>query len=317
MALSLEQYARYLGSRKLRWPAAPALVPPDLSPRLEEMPEVRAVTWSVYGTLVAIAGGGLSYRLEEGWRAELAMDRVVQEFRLWPAMTRKPVKPGEQLAGLYKTILERTHMERSGGSASGYPEMKVEAVWKTILSRLLRNGYQYDGSFYGPPVQYGQKIAYFFHRCLQGTGPYEGAYEVLRELKSRGLGMGIVADGQCFTPIQLHEALAGQGPLTALEDLFDSQSYSFQSRARKPADRVFRAVLRTFAQRDIRPDQVLHVGSDPKADVFGARQVGMRAALLVSNQETLDAIGTLPERGNRRPDVLLTDLRQIRQVLFP
>src|SRR5205823_5910163 len=59
MPLSLEQYAAWLDKRDLHWPAPPAPDPVKAKPHLVRLPEVRAVLWNVYGTLLNIAGGEL------------------------------------------------------------------------------------------------------------------------------------------------------------------------------------------------------------------------------------------------------------------
>jgi hypothetical protein len=61
MALTLEQYATYLDTRDLPWPAPPEVHRPKAKPHLVRLPDIRAVTWSVYGTILAIAGGELYF----------------------------------------------------------------------------------------------------------------------------------------------------------------------------------------------------------------------------------------------------------------
>ena len=57
MALTLEQYANYLDTRALPWPAPPVADPPRAKLHLKPMAEIRAVLWNVYGTVLAIPGG--------------------------------------------------------------------------------------------------------------------------------------------------------------------------------------------------------------------------------------------------------------------
>ncbi len=61
MPLTLEQYVERLDSRTdLPWPAAPKIDPPRRSRRSTAFP-VKAVFWTVYGTLVAIPQGELQF----------------------------------------------------------------------------------------------------------------------------------------------------------------------------------------------------------------------------------------------------------------
>jgi hypothetical protein len=60
--MAIAQYADYLDTRlDLPWPAAPRIEVPKAKPHLIRLPEVRSVTWNVYGTLLAIPHGNLLF----------------------------------------------------------------------------------------------------------------------------------------------------------------------------------------------------------------------------------------------------------------
>src|SRR5436190_606747 len=62
MALTLDQYASYLDTRDLSWPAAPDVERPRAKPHLSRRVKgIRAVLWNVYGTLLNISGGDLLF----------------------------------------------------------------------------------------------------------------------------------------------------------------------------------------------------------------------------------------------------------------
>src|SRR5262245_61753460 len=102
MALTLEQYAAYLDSRPdLAWPAPPEIRRAKARPYLIRLPEVRVVSWNVYGTLLAIGGGELVFEHPQNFIMDLALDKTVREFKMWGAMTRKPGQPSEYLGQMY------------------------------------------------------------------------------------------------------------------------------------------------------------------------------------------------------------------------
>ena len=105
MALTLEQYAHYLDSRRLQWPSPPEVVPAKARPYLVRLPNIRAVTWSAYGTLLAISGGELYFEHPDQFVMELALDKTVQEFKMWPSMSRKPGQPANYLQTIYSNLL--------------------------------------------------------------------------------------------------------------------------------------------------------------------------------------------------------------------
>jgi FMN hydrolase / 5-amino-6-(5-phospho-D-ribitylamino)uracil phosphatase len=66
-------------------------------------------------------------------------------------------------------------------------------------------------------------------------------------------------------------------------DLFDGHITAISAGAAKPDARIF-AALAEMAR--VSPEEVLHVGDDPLADVVGARQAGMQAAWLNRDSRT-------------------------------
>ena len=70
MPLTLDQYAAWLDTRGLPWPAPPAVEPAKARAHLAPLHGLKAVLWNVYGTLLAIPFGELVF--EHPTIAELA-----------------------------------------------------------------------------------------------------------------------------------------------------------------------------------------------------------------------------------------------------
>jgi putative hydrolase of the HAD superfamily len=97
-----------------------------------------------------------------------------------------------------------------------------------------------------------------------------GAVEAVRELRARGLRLGLISNtGR--TPGRVLRRLLEDADLLAC---FDVLVFSDEARVRKPAAEIFRRVL-----DDTRIDaaRAVHVGDDAVSDVAGARGAGMRA----------------------------------------
>lgn len=313
MPLSLEQYANYLDTRDLTWPAPPDVEAAKARAHLVPMPNVRVVTWSVYGTLLAIGGGDFLFEHPKPFIMGVALDKTIQEFNMWNSMTRKAGQPADYLKQIYADVL-RDHSMAGGGK---HPEILSEKIWHAILKKLLQKDYKFDASFFGALNEYSQKIAYFFHASLQGTACYAGAADALRTLQSRGIVQGLIADAQCFTTIQLQRGLKQQDPAANLDELIDgaARALSFKQGVRKPSENLFRHVLDVLRQRDVSPEQVLHVGSRVANDIVPARKLGMRTALFAGDSASLQATGEQLKAPASRPDVLLTELKQIADVV--
>jgi FMN phosphatase YigB (HAD superfamily) len=315
MALSLEQYADYLDTRGLPWPAPPAVEKPKARPHLTRLPKVRAVLWNVYGTLLSISGGELLFEHPTQLLMDVALDKTVQEFKMWPSMTRRPGQPSEYLGQLYGQALAEAKGVTVGGER--HPEPAAERVWESILKKLMQKDYKFDANFFGALNEYSRKVAYFFHASLQGTACYPGAAAALRAVKQAGLAQGLLADGQSFTPVQLARGLAAQDADAAPAELLDDDLclLSAEVRARKPSERLFRKALDALAARGLDPEEVLHVGARVGLDLAPAKKLGLRTALFAGDKGSLQATPEQLKEPASRPDVLLTELDQIAEVI--
>jgi FMN phosphatase YigB (HAD superfamily) len=315
MALTLEQYATYLDTRDLPWPAPPPLRHPRARPHLERLPKVRAVTWNVYGTLLAIAGGELYFEHPEQFVMEVALDKTIQEFKMWGAMSRKPGQPADYLRQIYSNLLAD---QRSLPSAKErFPEIMADRLWEAFIKKLLQKEYQFDAGFYGSLNEFSRKVAYFFHASLQGTACYPGAAAALRSVKEAGMAQGIIANTQFFTWLQLQRGLTRQDADARLDDLIDPElrAGSHEVRARQPSERLFKHALNALANQGIAAEEVLHIGSRIGWDVVPARRLGMKTGLFAGDKASLQARKEQLKEPASRPDVLLTELGQIADVV--
>jgi FMN phosphatase YigB (HAD superfamily) len=313
MPLSLLQYAAYLDTRDLPWPAPPEVDRPRAKPHLVRLPQVRAVTWNVYGTLLAVTGGELLFQHPNDFVMNVALDKTVQEFKMWASMSRKPGQPADYMKVIYEQILDAEKLAPGG---ERHPEVAADRVWEAIIKKLFQKDYQFDANFFGSLNEYSRKVAYFFHASLQGTACYPGAATALRAVHAAGLAQGLLADGQSFTTVQLQRGLAAQEPVD-LDELVppDLRALSHELRGRKPSERLFRHSLQQLSQRGITPDQVLHVGSRIVQDIVPAKRFGMRTGLFAGDRASLQATSEQLKEAPSRPDVLLTELSQITEIV--
>jgi hypothetical protein len=318
MALTLQQYATYLDTRGLPWPAPPEVERPKARPHLARLPDVRCVLWNVYGTLLAISNGELLFEHPQKFVMDVALDKTIQEFKMWGSMSRKPGQPADYMRVIYdQVLLEQRGISGPGGEK--HPEVNADRVWEAIIKKLLQKDYRWDAGFYGALNELSRKVAYFFHASLQGTACYFGAATALRLVHEAGLAQGLLADGQCFTEVQLQRGLEAHDPGASLDDWVDPglRVLSWEVRGRKPSERLFRQALDRLAERDITPDQVLHVGSRIPQDLMPAKRLGLRTALFAGDKASLQATPEQLKDAAARPDVLLTQLDQIADVVGP
>ena len=316
MSLSLEQYVlSYLDTRGLPWPAMPKVDAPKARPHLELLP-VKAVLWTVYGTLLAVPGGELAFEPALDFVMDAALDKTITEFKMWHSMSRKPGAPAAYMKELFRKALTQLQLAGSGGEK--YPEVAAERVWDDIVKKLVLKEYAYDASTYGGFDDFTKKVAYFYHASIQGCGAYPHAADALRLVADGGRVQGLLADGQCFTAAQLQRGLNAQSPDFPLTNCVPVKFrfLSSEHKARKPSETLFRAALATLAARGIAPHEVLHVGSSLARDIAPAKRHGFRTALFAGDKASLVVADKAALKDPAtRPDVLLTDLAQLADVL--
>jgi FMN phosphatase YigB (HAD superfamily) len=315
MEMTLEEYATWLDSRDLLWPAPPQVERPKARPHLVRLPEVRAVLWNVYGTLLAIPGGEWWFEHPKPVIMGMVLDKTIQEFRMWSSMSRKPGQPSEYMGQIYKNVLTEQSAFPSGGEK--HPEVGSDRVWEAIIKKLLQKDYKFDTAFYGSLNEFSRKVAWFFHASLQGSACYPGAAEALNHVHAAGLVQGLLADGQCMTTVQLQRGLNAQEPKLRLEDVLDAGriTLSCEVRGRKPSERLFRTAVDPLLAKGLAPGQILHVGSRLTQDIVPARRLGLRTALFAGDKAWLQATPEQLKDAGSRPDVMLTELNQLTEVV--
>jgi putative hydrolase of the HAD superfamily len=128
--------------------------------------------------------------------------------------------------------------------------------------------------------------------------PLEGAHEMLRELKGRGLRRGLLSN--TTWPGQLHrKAMQDVGLL----ELLDETVFSSDVGLWKPNAPAFHCVVERLG---VSPSEAVFVGDLPEIDVVGAQRAGLRAVWIAT-----DGI----ELGNVRPDAIVHHLAELPAAL--
>ena len=316
MPMTLDQYAEFLTTRDLVWPAPPTPQPVKAKPHLSALPGIRVVAWNIYGTLLSISTGNLVLQHPTKLIMEVALDKTVQEFKMWGSMSRKPGQPSEYMGQLYQRALDQLRMAASPGEK--FPEILTEKIWDDIVKKLQQKDYKFDAGFFGGIGDFVKKIALFFHASMQGTVLYPGGATALQHIHSCGVKLGLLAEAQCFTLAQLGRAMTADRAGT-VDDIFDRalRSLSCEVGGRKPSERLFKHFLAAASRQGIEPFQVLHIGSRIIEDIAPAKKLGMRTALFAGDKESLQATADQLKDAATRPDLLLTDLSQLTDVIGP
>lgn len=135
------------------------------------------------------------------------------------------------------------------------------------------------------------------------------ALEVLQTIRGWGLKIGLISNTGRSPGAALRQLLENYGVLK----FFDSTVFSNETGFRKPDRRIYEQAARGLG---VELQEIVHIGDDPEADIWGAKQVGVRA--LLYEPETFDLTRWQPNslflvtrRDRRLPDSEINPDRRI------
>ena len=278
----------------------------DLSSPLEPLPTgtpadlrdlhgIRAVLFDVYGTLV-ISGSG-----DVGVNA--AADRAGAFGAACEAAGTPCADRGEAGVAALRAAVDADHAAARARGVE-YPEVDIREIWRAALADL---------GVTEPRSATVERSAVEYEARTNPTWTMPHAADVLRDLRGRGLLLGIVSNAQFFTPhlfpAHLGDTLAGFG--------FDPdvRAWSWEHRRAKPGTFLYELAAEKLAGKGIEPREVLYVGNDLLNDCTPAQQVGFRTALFAGDARSLRLREGDERVRETRPTVTVTDLRQIVECL--
>ncbi|MEM7384012.1 MAG: HAD family hydrolase [Verrucomicrobiota bacterium] len=265
--------------------------PTSVRARLPVLEGLRAVVFDIYGTLMVSGTGDISLA-DAGDQDELLFD-VLRDFGLEP-------EPDVSPASCYLQCIQKEHARRKEEGIS-FPEVEIREIWKELLSFC-------QGSEVGPERL--EELALIYECRINPVWPMPGFVEVMNDLNSRRLKLGIVSNAQFYTPA-LFPALTGR---SLSQWGVDSALcvWSFEEREGKPSRNLFRKCAAALAKEGIQPGEALFVGNDYRKDVEASAAVGFRTALFAGDTRSLRP---RDYEDDGVPDAILTDLRQIPVLL--
>lgn len=268
--------------------------PTGYPPRLTPLPDIRAVVFDIYGTLLISASGDVG--------PDSAKDDE-QAFRA--AMHEAGLIPPVGVHGcdrLREQIGAAQQRRRSEGVE--FPEVDIIEVWARVLESIGMDR---------PAPEQLQALALAYECRVNPVWPMPNMLATLETLHDAGLVMGIVSNAQFYTPLLLR-AFTG----AALNDLGFHQSlcvWSWRELEGKPSQRLYRKLLQALQQEHrIAPQQTLYVGNDRLKDIWPAASLGMRTALFAGDRRSLRLREDDARCNNVDPDVVIDDLAQIPRV---
>ncbi len=265
-----------------------------VTPHLPVFPEIRAVAFDIYGTLVISGSGDISLANKD--------DKESQILETFEACGIQLAEDHPPIAPLFHDVIFQSHSE-SRAQGVAFPEVEIREVWAKLLWLL-----SLDSDTKGT-----ERLAVEYQCRANPVWPMPALSETLSALRDAGMRLGIVSNSQFYTPL-IFEALIGK----TLESLgFDSNLliWSYVEHCGKPSIHLYTRLAGTLLEQGMRPPEILFVGNDIRNDIWPAQSVGFRTALFAGDRRSLRMREKDPDCFDVTPDVVVTNLSQILEIV--
>ena len=270
-------------------------------PRLIPLREIRAILFDIYGTLF-ISGSGDIGTSSGTARAE-AFSQALEALKLSPT-----ARAGQRGSVLLVERIEDFHAMRKRQGIE-YPEIEIRQILSSVLDTL-----RLESEIKGAAVpDSAARLALEYECRINPTWPMPGLSSVLTTLSAQRV-LGIVSNAQFFTPFLFTAFLEkNYGELGFYKP---ACVWSYRLLEAKPSQTLFAGALSALETDGINAAQVLYVGNDMGNDILPAAEIGFRTALFAGDRRSLRLRRDDPRCRAVQPDLEITDLSQLGEILI-
>ena len=275
--------------RRLSTPLAPGPAA-GCQPLLRRIDGVRGVLFDVYGTLLISAAGDIGSGAASSDAKGAAMAAALRDAGIADAARAGAARDARRLVNALEAAVRAEHAAARGRGVQ-HPEVDLRKLWRRLLP--------------GAGTAAVERAAVSYECRVNPAWPMPGAAAALAALQARG-PVGIVSNAQFFTPLVLAALL----PELRIDPRL--AVWSFAECEAKPSPRLFAAAAARMARHcRLQPREIVMVGNDVRNDLSGARAAGLRTALFAGDARSLRWRRDDPRCAALRPDLVLTNLRQL------
>jgi putative hydrolase of the HAD superfamily len=211
-------------------------------------PNIRALVFDLYGTLLVAPAGGV----KPDPQADPLLTAILNRF-------------GFSASASPSTDLHAAMLRHHAAAKVPHPEIDLRVLWWEILGA-------------SPDLDL-EPLVLAIEETWHPSAPMPGAWEVIRQLAASRLPLGLLSNAQA-------NSLGSLGPIAPLFAA-DLTVLSYQHGIAKPSPELFSLLVERLAARGIGPAETLFVGNDPLQDIVPASSAGFLTAQFVGHPESL------------------------------
>lgn len=250
---------------------------------------IKSILFDIYGTLF-ISGTGDIGISQTNPTPSMPLEKLLLKYHI-------AIPPSSLLSSFFEAIEKQHDTLRKKGV--DYPEVKIEKIWSSVL--------QNDN------MDLVKEFALEFELLKNPVYPMPNLKKVLAACKEKRFIMGIVSNAQFYTPFLFQWFLkSDMEPLGFSRDLM---LMSYQMGYAKPSAYLFKTAAEKLAVLGVTPEEVLYVGNDMRNDIFPAHRVGFQTGLFAGDARSLRLRQDDLLCKHIKPDLVITDLQQLLDVL--
>jgi putative hydrolase of the HAD superfamily len=295
-----EYIARYLVNQPEILPA-----PTGMQPYFQADPDIKAVLFDIYGTLVISESGDIEESTITSENLKKALDEAGITLN-GNLQTHRHIL--SEMLTRFKKEIKRIHAENRS-EEKPYPEIDILEIWETILTT-----YKNENLIHLSNSLCIKCFTFVFEMLSNNIYPMPGMKDVILKLADKGIPLGIISNAQFYTPVIMNFLLNNRLSEEELVEPFDPDLtvFSYQHMRSKPDLYLFERVRNIcMAKYGVRPEQILFVGNDMFRDIYPAAKAGFKTALFAGDRRSLRLRTDKPGMDSVNADYIITDLVQI------
>jgi putative hydrolase of the HAD superfamily len=264
-------------------------IPTSTSPAGDLTQDIRCILFDIYGTLFISGSGDISLAGQNSPHFE-KLEILLTKYKLH-------LTPRALLDKFHETIKARHRELRSCGV--DFPEVQIDWIWQQVLP--AEN--QIDV----------KQFAVEFELISNPVFPMPNLADLLAACRQKNLFMGIISNAQFYTP-WLFEWFLDSTP----ENLgFNPELvfFSYEFEMAKPSAELFAMAAQKLKGKGLAPSSVLYLGNDMLNDIFPAKNSGFQTALFAGDARSLRLRADDSRCRNLIPDLVVTDLGQLANLI--
>ncbi len=283
-------------------------LPTDAVPVIKRLAGVKALIFDIYGTLLISASGDIdqatisTVNLREalsGSGYRINSNGAHQEERLL------------FLLGEFVQLI-KIHQEKHVRCGRKFPEVDIRLVWEDLINLGIEEKIISKTEESDP-----DRLTFIFELLSNRVYPMPGFKELIGYLRAQNYPLGIISNAQFYTPIVMNYFITGEVNERETITGFDPELtvFSYRLFKAKPDKGLFTQLLGMLKEKyDIQPHESVFIGNDMYKDIYPASRAGMKTILFAGDRRSLRLRKDRPEVEGIEPDIIITELNQLKEV---